>query len=395
MAKKRGWGQVWKFRGKWTVRWWEGGKLRQKSFTGAKAVAERFLALQQTEVEKREVAGDRPLEPIRFDQLLDRYREIFAGEKKESTLIRDEAQLRTAALPHFRRMQMDRIRRADVERFLSLRVARRRIGPGTRNRLLSMLSTFFRKANALNHARVNPCRGIKRTKEELRPVPFLDLDDQVRVASVCPEPLRWLVLVLLDLGLRLGEALALEWRDVDWKRQVVTIRKSKNKKPRTVPFTERGAAALREAQKRWRAAGPRVPNRIFLELSAPTKTGELCLRTGPRKRWLKARKAAGFPSLRIHDLRHIWASTMMEAGTRPNALMELGGWSSLEMVMRYARHVSENVADIARARMQAYLESAAASKRRTSQQEDSGSSGKGDQRPLDPQSRLGDCAISS
>ena len=80
MAKKRSWGQIMKVRGKWTARWWEGGKLRQKSFAGPKDMADRFLALRRIEIERQETAGERPLEPIRFDAFIARYEEVFAGD---------------------------------------------------------------------------------------------------------------------------------------------------------------------------------------------------------------------------------------------------------------------------------------------------------------------------
>lgn len=57
------------------------------------------------------------------------------------------------------------------------------------------------------------------------------------------------------------------------------------------------------------------------------------------KAWRRACKEAGVPGLRFHDLRHTWASWQVQAETPLSAVQEMGGWSSFEMVRRYA-HLS-------------------------------------------------------
>lgn len=358
--KKRDWGQIWKFRGKWTARWWEFGRLRQKAFAGPKDVAVRFLALKRVEIEKAGPDGTRPIESIRFDQFAARYEEVFAGEKAQATLIREAITLKNVIKPFFGRMKMDKIARADVEAFLTRRVAKDGVAPGTRNRNLTILSRLFKKAMALNHCRTNPCAGIGRTRETLIDVVYLDLDGQQRLVDTCTSPLKELVALLFDCGLRLGEAFRLEWRDVDWQRQTVTVRVSKSKRPRTVPFTKRGAVALKGALVRRGDGGPDMPDRAFWDLSEPKKTGELNMRTWMTKAWNAARAAAGIPTFRLHDCRHCWAATLLRAGVPPNDLAALGGWGSLAMVSRYARHVPQNAGDLAREKLNALLNRPAA-----------------------------------
>ena len=55
--------------------------------------------------------------------------------------------------------------------------------------------------------------------------------------------------------------------------------------------------------------------------------------------WTKALKRAGIENFRWHDLRHTWASWHVQNGTSLQELQQLGGWSSFEMVLRYA-HLS-------------------------------------------------------
>ena len=59
--------------------------------------------------------------------------------------------------------------------------------------------------------------------------------------------------------------------------------------------------------------------------------------------WQKALDRAGIEDFRWHDLRHTWASWHVQSGTTLQELMELGGWSSYKMVLRYAHLAGEHL----------------------------------------------------
>ena len=68
--------------------------------------------------------------------------------------------------------------------------------------------------------------------------------------------------------------------------------------------------------------------------------------------WKRALRRAGITEFRFHDLRDTWASWHVTNGTSLQELMELGGWKSYEMVLRYAHlapdHLSQAAARIER-----------------------------------------------
>ena len=354
--RRRGWGRIVKWKGRWCARWNdETGRLRQKSFRGSKELAQRFLARKQIEMAEREAGGDQPLVRIKFKDLLDQFEAMFKGHKAPATIDREASYLRGRAEPYFGKKWMDEITRADVERWLMARVNNDGISGATRSRLLSMLSTFFKQAVSLGHCRSNPAAGIRRHKEELKPVPFLDVAAQTRVIEETEGPLRMLVTILLDTGLRLGEALRLRWTDIDFDRQIVAVRKSKNGMPREVPFTGRGQTALVTARNQVPEKAPEPGDPVFPELVSTDPNGEPKLKSQHRRKWKEVRARAGFPDLTLHGLRHVYAVTAVRAGVQLGEVRELLGHKSLIMTMRYARHCPSNASELAREKLEGYL----------------------------------------
>ena len=65
------------------------------------------------------------------------------------------------------------------------------------------------------------------------------------------------------------------------------------------------------------------------------------IRVDASRAWKAACRRAGIEDFRFHDLRHTWASWVIQAGVPLSVLQEMGGWESIEMVRRYA-HLAPN-----------------------------------------------------
>ena len=175
---------------------------------------------------------------------------------------------------------------------------------------------------------------IRMLKEPKRRVRFLKDMEADRLMLALPEHMVPVVRFALATGCRMREILRLEWSRVDLDRRVSWLEAgtTKNEEGRGVPLNRDAILALREVQgqhERW----------CF------TYKGKRMEAIGSA--WKRALKRAGIEKFRFHDLRHTWASWHVMNGTSLQELMELGGWKSYEMVLRYAHLAPEHLSDAA------------------------------------------------
>jgi integrase len=149
-------------------------------------------------------------------------------------------------------------------------------------------------------------------------------------------------------GIRLGELLALRWRDVDWTGSALTISRSlssgvegttKSGHVRRVPMADQAAAALERLSHRQDFVSP--DDYVFCNaLGRPLDGSAL------RRRYKNARDAAGLRPLRWHDLRHTFGSLLVASGVDLVSIKDAMGHSQLTTTSRYlhARPAGERAA---------------------------------------------------
>ena len=127
----------------------------------------------------------------------------------------------------------------------------------------------------------------------------------------------------------------LEWSQVDLIRKVLWIHadQAKGKKAIGVPLNVDAVEVIKEQIGKHQT-------RVFTYNGTP-------IRKFNTKAWRNALKRAGIDDFRWHDLRHTWASWHVQNGTPLYVLQELGGWSDIKMVMKYAHLAPEHLAEYA------------------------------------------------
>ena len=126
-------------------------------------------------------------------------------------------------------------------------------------------------------------------------------------------------------GLRQANIFKLRWDGVDSTGSRLTVKASDAKGGKSIAIPLNA-----DAQRVLRGQRGIHPVYVFTDDRGRAPIGSI------KTAWGKATKRAGLNGVRFHDLRHTWAAWHTLAGTPPIILKELGGWSSLSMVERYA-----------------------------------------------------------
>lgn len=155
-------------------------------------------------------------------------------------------------------------------------------------------------------------------------------------ASANPYLPHFVELMLLT-GARHGEALGANWSDINLPMGIWIVPKSKSGRTRKIVLNERAKLVFSNIRRISRSVPARAENRDAVFLNPKTKKPYKSLHVP----WDEARREAGLDSVRIHDLRHTFASILINAGASLYEVQTLLGHSTPQMTQRYA-HLSEN-----------------------------------------------------
>ena len=239
--------------------------------------------------------------------------------------------------------RVDRIDEGVIEGYV---VARRAsVGPATVNRELATLRRMLRLAHEWREIqRVLRIRLL--TGERVRDFVLSRRQEEIYLAA-CPQPLNDIAVLMLETGLRIGEALNLEWADVTLapvngaRFGFLRVREGKSKNARRViPLTDRAAAMLREREQS-RASGFVFANR---DGKAYQGTSINHLHRDAVAPKVNEKRKPIFPGdFVLHSLRHTMLTRLGESGVDAFTIMRIAGHSSITVSQRYIHPTPEAV----------------------------------------------------
>jgi integrase len=312
--------------------------------------------------EAKKILGDvaHGLDPARSKQdlkrrmsiaeLCDQYLAHGCPTKKPSTLATDRGRILRHIKPVLGTKMVEEITRADVMRFMQdiaqgkTRIDKKtkprgraivRGGKGTASRTVGLLGAIFTYAIHCGIVEHSPVRGVKRFPDR-KGMRYLSEKELVALGHALKNPEAIgenakavaIIKLLVFTGARRGEIERLKWSEVDLARNFLRFEDSKTGQ-KIIPINRAAAEIL--------ASQTQKPENPFV-FHADKSDGFF---EGLPKIWRRVRKEAGLEDVRIHDLRHSFASIAVAGGASLPIIGALLGHRDTSTTQRYA-HLSDN-----------------------------------------------------
>ncbi|AEV15110.1 DNA integration/recombination/inversion protein [Thermus sp. CCB_US3_UF1] len=367
MARGKGGGTTYyhKAAQKWVaeLRWVDEatGKLKKLCrYARTRREAEELLAKMVAERAQGLLPEPSQVTVVQFAQ---RYLQGLEGEGLRPNSLRLARQELVYALPSLKdpsahdplgRMRLQEVRPLHVQRVVDQ--LRQGYAPRTVRKVLNRLRALFQRACELELLPRNPAGAIRlRLPQGERAARALEPQEVLRLLEVADgarsREMALLLRLLLETGLRRGEALALQWRDVDLERGELRVWRSWTKVNGKGDFTQPKTRTARRVVP--------LPQSLLLRLRAwkeelaqrlPQEVLEEAFLFGGNKPFdpdafnhylRRLAQRAGLGKVRVHDLRHTWASLALSRGIPLEVVSERLGHASPHVTLGIYRHLLE------------------------------------------------------
>ncbi len=308
--------------------WWidftafNGERVRRSSGTQNKQEAQQLYDKLKAESWRVSQLGEKPR--YTWQQAVVKYIAENQNQRslkttKENLRFLDDF-LKDKTLLEINKDVIERIKQAKLDKGLSF---------STVNRTLTVLRAVLNAAHHWDWLDRPPL--IKLLPDHSQRIRWLTREQADALIAQLPEHLKSIVIFALATGLRETNITGLQWSQVDMVRKCAWIHadQAKGKKAISVPLNDNAMVIIKGQ------IGKHLSN-VFTYNAKPIHRANCGA-------WRKALKRAGIDDFRFHDLRHTWASWHIQNGTPLHVLKELGGWSDMSMVLRYAHLSSEHL----------------------------------------------------
>jgi integrase len=229
-------------------------------------------------------------------------------------------------------LRLNQITRQHIQTFHT-RLSNEGLAAATSNHYLKLLKHSLNLAIDWDMLETNPASRIPLLPEDNKIENLLSDEQLERLLSVLKTDenrnVCLIAIFLLSTGVRLNEALQAKWTHVDQKNRVwrIPAANSKSKRTRAVPLNDSALDVLNQLTTRDRYENLFVNFQTQLPYTTISKV------------WGRLRTKAGLPHLRIHDLRHQFASFLVNSGQTLFMVQQILGHSSPAVSQRYS-HLS-------------------------------------------------------
>jgi len=316
----------------WYIDYYVNGIRKRKKTGPNKSFAEDVKAKLKVQIREGKYFDIQNNNDIKFEEMIDDFLAYSKINKRSHA--RDVFMVKERLLPFFGGKLLKQITPSVIEQYKAQRMKDRKknnkkIKNATINREIATLKCMINIAIKNRKAVSNPMNFVKMLKEESTKLRILDDDEKKVLLSVCTVPMKRIVTFALCTGMRRGEILDLEWKNVDLKRKIITLTNTKSGKDREIfinPFLEsilkecynnsdKKYVFCHEGKKKYKTINSMFQNIV---------------------------KRSGLAHYSFHTLRHTAASDMLDLGVDIVTVKEILGHSDLKTTLRYAHSKPAN-----------------------------------------------------
>ncbi len=319
--------------------WWmsfvyNGRRYRQSTGTANKKLAQQIEDKVRTEVVEGQWFEKLPGEEKTFGEMMQKYLAEHSARNKAPKSHKRDKSLAGHLLAHFGRMRVAEISPNVISDYKNKRRQEGAAPKTLNNELILMGHAFSLAIKEWEWVRDNPVRKVAKEKVDNQIERWLTPKEEEKLLSFSPLWLRQMIIFAINTGLRQSEILDLEWWQIDLARRTMAILKQKNRGKDTLPLNARAMAILQEREQ---VRDNRTGLVFYNENKARINARNLL------RAFYSVTEKAGLDALRFHDLRHTFATRLVQAGVDIYTVQKLGRWKTITMVMRYAHHYPESL----------------------------------------------------
>ena len=321
--------------------------------TSGKKAAQQVAQQIQARLALGQTAFDSQSAGITLDAYAETFLQRIEHIRKPSTHESYQQTLTREIKPILGKLDLRAITREKVKA-LAMAGLKQGQSPKTVQNIIRCLSSLFSHAVEDNLVAVNPAlkpgKFLPKISKRRKIDPLTREEVAVLIETAKRRLPRYypLFLCAARTGLRMGELLALQWQDVDWQGRFIEVRRNfthwqlttpKSGESRRVDMSRELGHTLKdvllERQVDAGATGTKIPLWVF-----PSETGGLLHPHNLRDRvFYGLLKKAGLRQVRFHDLRHTFASLLLQQGESPVYVKEQLGHSSIQITVDCYGHL--------------------------------------------------------
>jgi integrase len=282
---------------------------------------------------------------VRLDEYLADWLSAVKPSVAPSTFVSYQGHIDKHIAKSLGHLTVGSLRPTDVQRFVQ-RLHDSGLSASTVAHVVSTLRMALGEAVRDGELTVNAAQHVRLPRQTHAPIEAMTLDRAQAIRKAVKG--HWLepvITLLLGTGMRVGEACALDWRDVDLAKGSAFVRRGKTRAAtRTVPlvpFVVKALKAHRAATKRY---GPKEPVFLGTRVNRRTRAIERLSAQSVTHAFPKLLVTKGQPTMRVHDIRHGTATLLLAERVPMRVISEVLGHANPAITARLYAHVSDETA---------------------------------------------------